>query len=96
MNMSLVARGQRGERIETLRPVEPADAVHATPTVQRRDAVFAEGVLTVDIVPGDTIALDTNLEGPVIIEETTTTIVVPPGWRVRLDGCHAWVMQHTT
>ena len=90
MGLSLVARGLRRDEISELNPAPTGDA--SDRTMSRREALFSEGLQSVDVYPGDTLEVDAVIEGPAIIEETTTTIVIPPEWRVRLDPCHAWVM----
>ena len=94
MGLSLVARGVRAKEIETLKPVCGASAMAKT-AISQREVMFAEGIRLVDVYPGDLIDVTGAVEGPAIIEESTTTIVIPPGWRVRLDACHAWVMTRT-
>ena len=50
-------------------------------------AYFAEsgGFVGVDIHDGRLVAPGQDLFGPLIIEEPTTTIVVPPGWKITLQ-----------
>jgi 5-oxoprolinase (ATP-hydrolysing) len=43
-----------------------------------------------DLNPGDT------LEGPTLIVEAVSTVVVDPGWRVQVDGRSCLVLQRTT
>ena len=92
MGLSLVARGMRAQEIETLNPSAVANLGREDTNVSPREVVFAEGSQMVDVYPGDVIEVNAVVDGPAIIEERTTTIVIPPGWRVRLDPCHAWVM----
>ena len=42
--------------------------------------------MRVDVLHRDALAPDAAGAGPVIIESTDTTVVVPPGWRWRADG----------
>ena len=46
--------------------------------MSRREVLFPEGRQSVDVYPGDALDVDAVLEGPAIIEETTTTIVSLP------------------
>ena len=90
MGLSLVGRGLRRDEISGLNPARTSD--EPSRAMSRREVLFPEGRQSVDVYPGDALDVDAVLEGPAIIEETTTTIVVSPEWRVRLDACHAWVM----
>ena len=42
--------------------------------------------MRVDVLHRDALASDAAGAGPVIIESTDTTVVVPPGWSWRADG----------
>ncbi len=93
MGLGVVAFGQRERQLlEISMPatgnLKPEDAIRG-----RRQASFAPGQ-TVDLVvyDGAAIAFDHEIEGPAVIEEETTTILVPPGWRIRLDQGQAWYM----
>lgn len=70
-----------------------AETVVEAGPVKIRAASFAPSK-TSDLAVYDsgTIAFDREIEGPAVIEEKTTTILVPPGWSIRLDRCHAWYM----
>ena len=93
MGLSLVARGKRRSDFESLQLCELAGTGGALKTNQR-DVLFAEGVLSVNVYQGDLIEINGVIDGPAIVEESTTTLVLPPGWQVRLDACHAWVMSY--
>lgn len=74
--------------IETQRP-----DVAATPAYQpavphgQRSAYFAEtGRTETAVYYGDRLAAGAEIEGPAIIEELTTTLVVYPGMRARVGG----------
>lgn len=60
----------------------------------RREMVFgsdAERVMT-PIYDGDRLGVDNVLDGPAVVEELTTTIVVHPGWQLRLDASGTYVI----
>jgi N-methylhydantoinase A/oxoprolinase/acetone carboxylase beta subunit len=44
------------------------------------------GRLSTAIYARDKLARDQVIEGPAIVAEWTTTIVVPPAWSARVDG----------
>jgi len=52
-----------------------------------REAYFEEtkGFTKTKIYDGDKLLGDNVIEGPAIIEETTTTVVIPPGFKVIVD-----------
>ncbi|MEJ7139007.1 hydantoinase/oxoprolinase family protein [Amphibiibacter pelophylacis] len=59
-----------------------------------RDMVFAgDGSRTrTPVYDGQRLGAGDLLDGPVVIEEPTTTIVVQPGWRVRLHASGTYVI----
>ncbi|CAM2188065.1 N-methylhydantoinase A [Paraburkholderia sacchari] len=59
----------------------------AEATVRATQAYFGEhGLLETRVYDGRTIALETVIEGPAIIEEPTTTIVIDPGMAGKLSS----------
>ena len=49
-----------------------------------RAAYFKEtGLVTCDVLAREALAIDDERGGPLIVEAADTTIVVPPGWRLR-------------
>ncbi|MFC6734177.1 hypothetical protein ACFQH3_17970 [Haladaptatus sp. GCM10025707] len=52
-----------------------------------REALFEEetAASSVPVYDGERIPVNASVEGPAIIEEPTTTIVVNPAWTARLD-----------
>jgi N-methylhydantoinase A len=68
-----------------LTPIEKvgADATDAIKT--KRQAYFAEDFLETTIYDGDKLHTGNTIEGPCIIEERMTNIVVPPGFTVNVD-----------
>jgi N-methylhydantoinase A len=69
-----------------------ADSVHAR--VAERPAFFEEhnGYTTTPVYDGVRLLVGNVVEGPAIVEEETTAIVVFPGWRMRLDDPGMYVM----
>ena len=51
-----------------------------------RKAYFARGWRTTSVFDGERFLAGQQVRGPAIIEEPFTTIVVPPGWTVKLDA----------
>ncbi|MFC4360484.1 hydantoinase/oxoprolinase family protein [Halobium salinum] len=75
--------------------VDPPDISGGLPTgddaetarVATREAYFEEtdGFVETPVYDGSAIPVDVDVEGPAVVEEDTTTIVVNPGWSARLD-----------
>jgi N-methylhydantoinase A len=60
----------------------PANAVRG-----ERDVDFdAFGIHATTIYERDNLAAGAEIAGPAIVEEAATTLLVPPGWRVRVDA----------
>jgi len=66
----------------------PAAKTPAKPK-SRREVRFIDGARRVDVYDRNVLADGQVLDGPAIIEERETTIVVLPGWQARVDadGC---------
>jgi len=83
----------RGVRLQALgRTDKPAFArgtrAHGTESdalVGRRDAYFGDGFVSTPVYDGRLLGTGHRLEGPAIVEETFTTIVLGPGHRAVLD-----------
>jgi N-methylhydantoinase A len=62
--------------------------------IGRRRAIFsADGkAVAVPVYDGSKLGAGAVINGPAIIEEVTTTIVVEPKWSARLDGSGSYVM----
>jgi N-methylhydantoinase A len=62
--------------------------------VGERQAFFEEhdGFVTVPVYAGAQLLVGNQVIGPAIIEEETTSIVIFPGWQVRLDDPGVYVM----
>ncbi|MEH6526816.1 MAG: hydantoinase/oxoprolinase family protein [Sneathiella sp.] len=61
-----------------------------------RKAIFsARGIKTkTPVYDGNKLGAGAEILGPAIIEETTTSIVVQPGWRAKLDKSASYVLTH--
>jgi N-methylhydantoinase A len=59
----------------------------------KRQAYFeeAKGYTTTRIYDGDKLLAGNVLEGPCIVEEKMTTIVIPPGFKMRVDACGNYI-----
>lgn len=62
----------------------------------RRAMIFAaDGSTTLTpVYDGEQLGAGDALDGPAVIEELTTTIVVNPGWHARLDDSGTYVITH--
>ncbi|MFQ5911575.1 MAG: hydantoinase/oxoprolinase family protein [Nitrospinota bacterium] len=59
---------------------------------RRRRAFFAGALQDVPVYDGPAIQEGHRLKGPAIIEEQTTTVVIPPGFVAHVDGVHNYVL----
>lgn len=61
----------------------------------KRDVYFEEeyGFIPVTIYDGDTMEPGNRIEGPAVVEQRTTTIVVPPGARLKVTGYGDYLMK---
>jgi N-methylhydantoinase A len=67
------------------RPGAPAEK-------RRRHTFFGGALQDVPVYDGPAVPPGHPLKGPAIIEEQTTTIVVPPGFVAQVDGAHNYVL----
>ncbi len=82
VNLRLSAVG-RLDGLDLTRPLPSA----APPAASARDVYFQEtGLARCDVVSRDGLEAGHGQPGPVIIEAMDTTVVVPPGWRFRVDA----------
>jgi len=66
----------------------------AGPEAISRMAYFREtGVAPCEVLPRTGLTLGTERQGPIIVEAVDTTIVVPPGWRLRADAGGVLVLE---
>lgn len=83
--------------ITLFEPPPPAAAVVATPhrpePPERRSCFFVEtGRVETAIFKGAALSPGAGITGPAIIEEPTTTIVVPPGFSARLSASGNYIL----
>jgi N-methylhydantoinase A len=50
-----------------------------------RDAYFGGRFRKTKVYDGPALRAGQGVDGPAIVEEPFTTVVVPPGWRLKLD-----------
>jgi N-methylhydantoinase A len=55
-------------------------------TVETGEAVFAANAVPTRRYPGAALQTGQEIVGPAIVDEPTTTVVIPPGWLARLDS----------
>ncbi|MBT3332845.1 MAG: hydantoinase/oxoprolinase family protein, partial [Rhodospirillaceae bacterium] len=93
MGLGVIAYGERGEALSRISMPVVGDLDPVAAISQTRRASFAPGETSpIPVYAGGKMAFGSMIEGPAVIEEETTTILVPPGWHVRLDDSHAWFM----
>lgn len=87
-NLRLLARGVASKTLD-FRDIRGAQSAKAETTRSTRNVYFDRKTGWVDTPVISRALLDKELVGPVILESTDTTIVIPPGWRVSADplGC---------
>jgi N-methylhydantoinase A len=51
-----------------------------------RDVVFDGSKFKVSVFDGATLSPDSKIKGPAIVEEPTTTVVIPPEWELWVNG----------
>src|SRR5690606_1471704 len=80
----------RGDfRAHRPRPALPGRAAPAMPGTRRvRKAHFGREAAEVEVARVEDLATGETVSGPAIIEETTTTIVLPPGARATIRPSH--------
>jgi N-methylhydantoinase A len=77
------------------KPVQAAEPVYrAVEGAKRRRAYFAEtGAVDVPVHFGEALQPGALIQGPAIIEEPTTTIVVYPGMSARVGGSNSYILE---
>jgi N-methylhydantoinase A len=93
VNVRLTAIGRLGT-LDLARRAAPPRAVAGPPKTRTRTVYFREtGPIGCDVVPWDSLGPGSERPGPVIVEAMDTTVVVPPGWRLRMDAGGAIVLE---
>jgi len=93
MGLGVIAYGQRDTPLSRITMPGVGDqAPEAAVSHSRRASFSPDQSVLVPVYDGAKVAFGGEIEGPAVIEEDTTTILVPPGWRTRLDDSHAWFM----
>jgi N-methylhydantoinase A len=84
VNWRLSASGKLQDSAEIR---QPTDASHGSPSTRR--VHIWEDDQQVAVMPRTMLARDGHVQGPVIIEEAETTLVIPAGWTVSVGelGC---------
>jgi N-methylhydantoinase A len=67
-------------------------AAEGRPRKKMRKVYFEDGRLDTPVYLRDDLPAGFELEGPAVIEEYDSTTVVPPGWRLSVDGTGCMVM----
>jgi N-methylhydantoinase A len=85
MSFGLIAIGRMPQA--TMKEIKRGTADASAALKGERDAYFGEsnGYTKTRIYDGDKLLAGNILEGPCIVEETMTTVVVPPGFKTRVD-----------
>lgn len=93
LNVRLSCRGDRAQFSPlSVQPLEPGEKVLPKNSRPAYDPMQRKMVET-DVYDGETMKAGASIEGPAIIELTTTTIVVPTGFQVSLGQHGNFVMQ---
>jgi N-methylhydantoinase A len=82
-------------RVHKPKPLRVGKGVSPTKALKgHRNAIFsADGKRTrTPVYDGGPLGAGSAIKGPAIIEEVTTTIVIEPGWRARLDASGSYVI----
>ncbi len=71
----------------TERPSSEKRMTHSSRSVEskRRQVVFGGGKIEAPVFDGARLAPSMTVHGPAIVEEPTTTIVIPPQWRLSVN-----------
>jgi N-methylhydantoinase A len=97
MGLGVTAHGLRSRPLTRVHPRETAVIKTTESVVSERHAWFdGEKSVPIDIHDGATVEIGAEINGPAVIEEETTTILVPPSWHLRLTDRHAWMMTRGT
>jgi N-methylhydantoinase A len=91
VNVRAVATGRTPKT-----PLAEPPAGDATRASRGRRQVWIaddEAFATVPVWDGDALGQGATRDGPAIVQLVTTTVVVPPGWRIEVDALGSFVME---
>lgn len=79
--------------IRLARPLQPkgSELPHVAQATRIREAFFDNRLCNVPVFDGQQLQSGAAFAGPAIVEEPTTTLIVHPGWNVRLSGGGTYV-----
>ncbi len=86
-------------RVDKPKPPSLGTGVGADYAIKsRRPMIFSPDGEAVEgpVYDGGMLGAGDEIAGPAVIEETTTTIVIDPGWRARLHESGSYVLTHDT
>jgi N-methylhydantoinase A len=94
ISLRLAAKGS----VPELKLGSPEKEVATSPTPKSQRQVFfpGHGQLTTEVFERNQLLTGQTIEGPSLIEERTSTTVVPPGWSGRLDGHRNIIISQTS
>ena len=76
------------------RNVDRRPDAHAQPTRSRRIRFLEEGWAdAVPVYERSALAVGQVVQGPAVVDEWTTTVIVPPGWGARVDDVSNLVLE---
>ena len=93
MEVTVIGRSTSAEKIVATPGVGPAVSAPSAATM-RRAYLAGQGFSALPIHDGRTVECGATIAGPAIIEEVTTTIVVPPGWALEHQPGSLYLMTH--
>ncbi len=64
-------------------PAAATDALDAR--TGSRAVRFADGLVETPVFAGERLAAGHRIEGPAVLAEATTSVLVPPGWSLALE-----------
>ncbi len=79
-----------------LREAEEGESEAGGAQKSTRDCVFAGVTVETPVYDGSLLCAGNRLEGPAIVEETTTTVVVPPSFICEVDRQHGYLLTSQT
>jgi N-methylhydantoinase A len=93
MGLGVAAHGLRAEPLSRVYPLDTGKSEASDRPARQREAWFdGKQSVTLDIYDGAAVGIGMEINGPAVVEEENTTILVPPGWRLTLTDRHAWLM----